>query len=234
MEYVKVFYRHTILHASANEHNKTTFDPESLILFTRHTWNLYRVSPLFLIDYRRVKLKQYAARIKQELVQQINDVTSNMSFNAHVSILPTVAGTESQSLKIEVFLLKGQNEPILKYKGIILQWDYDSDSVHENQLHLVLCIGSLNVINVVHKTISDMFDTVLRPIRLSEEDLMWLSAILSDSTRTTNHVSFEYSLHDSSLKRPITVSIPSNLIRTIWNKIHPSETNEVTFKEYQI
>lgn len=48
---------------------------------------------------------------------------------------------------------------------------------------------------------------------------MWLSAILSDnSTRTTKHVSFDYSIHNSSLKNPITVSIPSNIVNTVWNK----------------
>lgn len=67
-----------------------------------------------------------------------------------------------------MFLLKGENEPVLKYKGIILRWDYDDDNVNDSQLPLVLCIGSLKVINIVHRTISDMFDTVLRPIRISE------------------------------------------------------------------
>lgn len=52
------------------------------------------------MDCRRVKLKQYAARIKQVLVKEVNDVSSNVSFNAEVSILPTVEETESPSLKV--------------------------------------------------------------------------------------------------------------------------------------
>lgn len=71
----------------------------------KYNWVLYRLSPLYNVNYRQVKLKQYAFRITQALSRSVTNNHFNSSFKTSVTVI-SEANEEDKSLEVRIYKVR--------------------------------------------------------------------------------------------------------------------------------
>lgn len=204
---------------------------------TTLTWNVYGVSALFGFKHNdRTVLKLYGKRLREEIAANLPQ--ENVAYNANISVTESILKSNYLPLiKVDVYTKNvNQEDSIDKciYKGIFLSWKTDSSLNASNsvKLPLLLCRGIRTCMNVVHSTLSRMFDCIIISLPMEGDDLMWLLPIMvipaseEETPKKNEDVVLEYVVPGLPTTDTITIRLNFyDIIKTL-NMIMKDTNNE--------
>lgn len=193
----------------------------------KQTWTIWAVSSLFNFKYNdELKMKLYAKKLREEVSRSI--LKENVSYTAKFTLLndfgPRPNPNDVPAVQIELFATLGTVETRV-YIGVLISWRTNLiESINENSvcLPLLLCKGTQSTIGAVHSVLSRMFDCIVTPLPITENDLKWITAInLSANTSggklKEDLVLLEYVLPRLSLTDTLHVKYPNKELRKLWS-----------------
>lgn len=94
------------------------------MIYNEGLWKVYKVSPLYSLQYDTVKLKQYASKIRQAIVSSVEG--TSLTYTVKCEVPPHLKYTEDDPDGLEVTAIINIQDPginltqsftLLQYKG---------------------------------------------------------------------------------------------------------------------
>lgn len=76
----------------------------SAVIYNENQWRISRVSPLYKLEYKAVKLKQYGTKVRQAIVSSVTTNTPT-KYTVQFEIRPNLVYTEEDAPGLLVKLL---------------------------------------------------------------------------------------------------------------------------------
>ncbi|XP_012255181.1 centromere protein L-like isoform X1 [Athalia rosae] len=204
------------------------------------TWDVWAASPLYGMKWNEeVKLKQYAKRLRENVATSL--CKEDVSYDAEFLILKDLVRSRSHQPAIKVLVYSNKDDSEKEnciYTGIFLSWGSELDSEQENlKLPIVLTRGGQTVTQAIHVILCQMFDCVITAMPASQEDLMWLTAVILNSSNpsdlsvqrkkkqvtSADALTLEYRIPGLPTSDLILVQFPISCMIALWFKICPTQ-----------
>ncbi|PSN32087.1 hypothetical protein C0J52_19240 [Blattella germanica] len=189
--------------------NVSESDDEELDVLINRRWKVFRVSPLNRFSYTEQRLKQYARRL-QEGLATLATGSENAKYDVKFGVESGLTQTrhDKQAVKISVTLVSrtgddgdgddedsGEIPPKLFYLGYLVcrGASRSLEDVSMTHLPLLLCCGTVMSLRNINFLIQKFFDCFISPLELSQDDLIWISAIIAQEEGHTVEFNFKFS-----------------------------------------
>ncbi|VVC97963.1 unnamed protein product [Leptidea sinapis] len=199
------------------------------VIHNENQWKINKVSPLYNMQYSPLKLKQYASKIRQDLVSAI---TSNAAIKYSVILedLPQLKYSEDDSNSIMV-VVKMQNTTQSKvaYTAILLSWGKSKEISHAVNLPYMLERGEQKIGNTVKSTLQKIFDCNINQYYFGQHHMLLFafSFIECDSSKSTDPFVLRFKMGEDK----VNCNLEIGELRCIWNGVLKEKKGALKNKE---
>ncbi|VVC44578.1 Centromere subunit L [Cinara cedri] len=207
-----------------------TYDPTALIEVSDlldlvgKNWSLFRVSPLWNLDFSQKYLNLLSKELKKCLIKNTQGTkTKNRQKkpieDISVKIEQQDAHHECVALKIDVII---QETNVQLYTGFLLKSPNYTEKYNKNKLSdmpLLMVQGNQPCIVAIHNWLSDHFDCVIRPYTFALYQFLWIIAIsMGDVGKSYNetvlyHYLYKYELTQGQMN--VKCHVESSFLRSV-------------------
>ncbi|CAH2089485.1 unnamed protein product [Euphydryas editha] len=201
--------------------NHVINDPLAVIYNEGH-WRINRVSPMHDLQYSKIKLKQYASKIRQALVSTIN-TNSTLKYGAIMENLPLLKYSEEDSNGLMITVTSSSQENSNKskevYAAILLSWGVSITVDDATHLPYMLERGEQKVGTAVKNTLQTIFDCNIKQYNFTQHQLLefGFNFVENDTSRSTDPFVLSYKTPQVNFKDKLTLTFEVGDVHTIWN-----------------
>ncbi|KAI5633758.1 kinetochore complex sim4 subunit fta1 domain-containing protein [Phthorimaea operculella] len=215
-------------------------DPLSII-YNEGQWKLYKVSPLYNLQTDAVKLKQYAAKIRQAIVSTVA-TNSSLKYTVVVDPAPHLRYSEDDppglSISVTCSAQEVNSKTKLAYTVLLLSWGVNTQLSNATHLPYMLERGENKVGAAVKTTLQTVFDCNIKQLLFSPYQLLQFgfNFIEYDTSREIEQFVLVFKPPDVDYKEKLTFSFDIGDIRIIWNgaKDEAEKPSDMVNLAYQI
>ncbi|XP_026321011.1 uncharacterized protein LOC113231062 [Hyposmocoma kahamanoa] len=220
--------------------NNIVADDPLAVIYNEGQWRISRVSPLYKLEYKAVKLKQYGTKVRQAIVSSVTTNTPtkytvkfesqpNLVYNEEDApgLLITISSTQENTKKTK-----------LAYTAALLSWGVFT--VLDNAVHLPYMLerGEQKLGVAVKDTLQTLFDCQVKQYQFTQNQLLHigLKFLENDTSVNRDPFVFVYKTPQVDLKDKLTIALDIGDMKIIWNGVQQEVGNksELVNLAYQI
>ncbi|CAK1551481.1 unnamed protein product [Leptosia nina] len=198
------------------------------VIYNENQWRVNKVSPLFNLQYKEVKLKQYASSIKQALTSAVaTEATSRFLVNIEGLPLLKYSNDDAPSIMITVTSTQ-EHKKKTAYNAIILSWGKSITLECAIHLPYMLERGEQKVGHIVKTALQNIFDCNIKDYNFTQFQLLQLgfNFLENDSSRSTDPFTLVYKTPQVDFKDKLTMAFEIGDIQGIWTSLKDETSNE--------
>ncbi|XP_063626637.1 uncharacterized protein LOC134798202 [Cydia splendana] len=210
------------------------------VIYHEGQWTLSKVSPLNNLQYNRVKLKQYASKIRLALVSSVSAKSSvNYAVQFDQQSLLKYCEDDADALKINVATTTNGGKTKMAYTGILMSWGVSSGPEGTVHLPYMLERGEKKVADVVKICLQKIFDCNIKPLSFTQYQLLMFgfSFVECASARGTDPFVLSYTTPGAvDIKNKLDMRFEVSDVHYMWNALKDEVDNmsELISQVYQI
>lgn len=204
------------------------------IIYEAGQWRINSVSPMYNLQYNPIKLKQYAAKIKQVLATE-STINSNFDVVFEQDNELRNSKLDPSAIIITISTETQHGSTKCSYAGILMSWGCVKKLPAATHLPFYLDRGDSRVSYYVKKTLSMMFDCNIKQYIFSQHNLLRFGfqfvQLLADSGK---QIGFTYT-RMGTVNNKITIGFDINDIYNILNCFQDiADKQQQIFEAYQM
>ncbi|CAH2042282.1 unnamed protein product, partial [Iphiclides podalirius] len=218
--------------------NHVINDPLAVIYNEGH-WRLSKVSPLFNFQSNAIKLKQYASKIRQAIVQSIS-ASSEIKYTVVLEVQPYLKYSEQDSDGFMITVSSSQenkNKLKMVYNSIFLSWGPSSRVADAIHLPYLLERGEQKIGTAVKTSVQNMFDCNIKQFTFTQHQLLQFgfNLVEIDTSRSADPFTFCYRTQ-ADHKNKLTLTFEISDVQILWNGIKEEfpKSSEQAILAYQV